>query len=178
MPTPITTTAPQKESGCLTHLLSEENWMSTAPQAHRGKNNSKMKHLVEVSLPRFQKDLEQEGKQLQSAPDNAPGPPNTPQVQINAAILKGFQIYGGVHCPALAIFADPHALPADAPADSTKRATQVAEDQARTSEQAEAFQVGNPSATVIRIPNASYFVFRSNETEVLREMNAFIAKLP
>jgi non-heme chloroperoxidase len=137
-----------------------------------------IKHLLEVSLPRFQKDLEQDGKQLQSTPDNAPGPPNSPQVQINAAILKGFQIFGGVHCPVLAIFADPHALPANAPTDSAKRATQIAEDQARTSEQAEAFQLGNPSATVIRIPNASHFVFRSNEAEVLREMNAFITKLP
>ena len=62
-------------------------------------------------------------------------------MQINAAILKGFQIYGGVHLPSVGDFADPHALPADAPTDAAKRAfTQIAEDQTRTSEQAEAFQ--------------------------------------
>jgi len=46
------------------------------------------------------------------------------------------------------------------------------------SEQADAFQAGNPQARVVRIANANHFVFRSNEADVLREMNGFIAKLP
>jgi len=35
-----------------------------------------------------------------------------------------------------------------------------------------------PSAHVVRIPNANHYVFLSNEADVLREMNAFIATLP
>jgi len=31
---------------------------------------------------------------------------------------------------------------------------------------------------VVRIPHATHYVFRSNEADVLREMNAFIATLP
>jgi hypothetical protein len=54
----------------------------------------------------------------------------------------------------------------------------IADDLARTSEQTDAFQAGNPSAHVVRLPNADHLMFRSNEADVLREMNAFIAKLP
>ena len=139
---------------------------------------AQVEHLLKVSLPRYQKLLEQEEKRLQNVPDNAPGPPDTPRVRINAAILKGFEIFGGVHCPMLAIFADPHTLPPNTPDDPTKRAAALAEDKARVSEQADAFQAGNSSATVIRIPNASHFVFRSNEAEVHRAIDAFVAGLP
>lgn len=139
---------------------------------------AQVEHLLKVSLPRYQKLLEQEEKRLQSVPDNAPGPPNTPQVKINAAILKGFEIFGGVHCPVLAIFADPHTLPPNATDEPAKHAAALAEDKARVSEQADAFQAGNPSATVIRIPNASHFIFRSDEAEVLRAIDAFVAGLP
>jgi len=36
---------------------------------------------------------------------------------------------------------------------------------------------GVPIARVVRIPNADHYVFESNETDVLREMNMFIARL-
>lgn len=137
-----------------------------------------VEHLLNVSLPRYQKELEQEVKRLQMVPVNAPGPPDIPRVRINAAVLKGFEIYSGVRGPVLAIFADPHALPPNAPADPAKRAALLAADKALTSEQVDAFQAGNPSATVIRIPNANHFVFRSNEAEVLNAINSFASSLP
>jgi non-heme chloroperoxidase len=159
------------DSGALRREL--EQFSYPAPPLER---KAQTKHLLETSLPRFERDLQEYQKQLQAMPDNAPGPPNTPAVQINAAIVRGFQIYKGVQCPVLAIFADPHAPPPQGASDSVKRAAVVAD--AHTSAQADAFQAGNPSARVIRLANASHFVFRSNEAEVLREMNAFIAKLP
>jgi pimeloyl-ACP methyl ester carboxylesterase len=54
----------------------------------------------------------------------------------------------------------------------------VASDQARTGAQATAFEKGLPSSHVVRLPNADHYVFRSNEADVLREMNAFIGNLP
>jgi len=39
---------------------------------------------------------------------------------------------------------------------------------------AKAFEQGLPGARVLRIPNASHYVFRSHEADVLREMIAFI----
>ena len=35
------------------------------------------------------------------------------------------------------------------------------------------FEAGVPSAKVVRIPHADHYVFRSNEADVLREVNAF-----
>ena len=43
--------------------------------------------------------------------------------------------------------------------------------------QAKAFEVQVPQAQIIRIANADHYVFRSNEAEVVRDMNAFIASL-
>jgi hypothetical protein len=45
-------------------------------------------------------------------------------------------------------------------------------------DQAKAFETGLPSARVVRLYDASHYVFRSNEADVLREMEAFIASLP
>jgi hypothetical protein len=44
--------------------------------------------------------------------------------------------------------------------------------------QVAAFERQVPSAHVVRIPHATHYVFRSNEADVLREMNTFIATLP
>jgi pimeloyl-ACP methyl ester carboxylesterase len=44
--------------------------------------------------------------------------------------------------------------------------------------QAKAFEAGLPLARVVRLPHADHYVFRSNETDVLREMKAFINSLP
>jgi non-heme chloroperoxidase len=134
-------------------------------------------HLLKTSLPRFEKDLELYQKQLEEMPENAPGPPNNPQVKINAAIVKRFQIYKGVHCPQLAIFANPHTLPPNRPTDPEKRAALIAEDLATTSAEADAIQTGNPSVRVVQLPNASHWAVGSNEADVLGEINAFIATL-
>jgi pimeloyl-ACP methyl ester carboxylesterase len=86
-----------------------------------------------------------------------PNPRNPPP--IPTAIQFGAEKYTEIHVPILAFFAlpqvfDPH-----------------------TSEQADAFEAGLPSAHVVRLQNADHFVFNSNEAEVFREMNAFLAKL-
>jgi hypothetical protein len=46
-----------------------------------------------------------------------------------------------------------------------------------TENQAKAFETQVPNAHVVRLPNADHYVFRSNESDVLREMNAFITGL-
>jgi alpha-beta hydrolase superfamily lysophospholipase len=45
-------------------------------------------------------------------------------------------------------------------------------------DQAAAFEAGVTSARVVRLENASHEVFRSNESEVLREIHDFIEGLP
>lgn len=46
-----------------------------------------------------------------------------------------------------------------------------------TGRQSEAFEKGVPTARVVRLPNADHYIFRSNEADVMREMNAFLAGL-
>lgn len=135
-------------------------------------------HLLNVSLPRLERDIQEGLKQALNAPDNAPMPPDTPTARASIALRRGTEIYTGVKCPVLAIFAVPHDFGPLGKTDPTVRAEMVAKDRAEVSEQADAFQSGNPQARVVRIANANHFVFRSNEADVLREIHDFISKLP
>ena len=99
-------------------------------------------------------------------------------MQAGIAFRKGVQIYSAVKCPVLAIYAVPHSIPESMEKDPARRAQIIADDLVTTSAQIDAFQAGNPSARVVRIPNANHLVYQSNEADVVREMNAFIAGLP
>ena len=81
-------------------------------------------------------------------------------------------------CPVLAFYALPHDFSKMRDWDEKKLAEKTAEDKASTGAQADAFEKGNPGAHVVRLANADHFVFKSNETDVLREIDAFTAKLP
>jgi len=106
--------------------------------------------------------------------DPVPGPPTTPLPPILDAIMNGTQKYTRIPVPILAIYALPHD-PGPA-ASAALRAEFDARDQ-KGEAQAKAFESGLPTARVVRIPHANHYVFLSNEAEVLREMEAFIAGL-
>ncbi len=133
-------------------------------------------HLLETSLPRLERDIQEGLKLSQGAPNTTP--PDSPTMQAGIAIRKGVQIYSAVKCPVLAIYAVPHSIPESMEKDPARRAQIIADDLVTTSAQIDAFQAGNPSARVVRIPNANHLVYQSNEADVVREMNAFIAGLP
>lgn len=79
------------------------------------------------------------------------------------AIHAGRQKYTHIPVPILAIYSLPPGF-GDLPIG--------------TEAQAKAFEAGVPSARVVRLPHARHEVFSSNEEDVLREMNAFIGRLP
>jgi non-heme chloroperoxidase len=84
---------------------------------------------------------------------------NQPQpltLTLEQAVLAGMQRYTDIPVPVLAIFAWSEAVEA----------------------QAKSLETGLPSARVVRLTNANHYVFESNESDVLREMNAFINSLP
>jgi non-heme chloroperoxidase len=134
-----------------------------------------LKLLVERDLPRFGQDLAAMQKQIASLPDDTPSPPDTPENRAAAAVSRGVEVHGRVQCPALAIFAIPHDFAYVQ--DAKERARLAAEDTIHTGGQADAFQKGNRQAHVVRIANASHFVFQSNEADVLREIDEFAAGL-
>ena len=133
---------------------------------------------IAESLPRFEKELAPYQARFASAPDNAPAPPDTVANRVDVAIFRGEQKFGGVKCPILALYADPHSFGDrfKGQPDALKAAQE--QDKAETSAQADAFKRGNPQAVVIRIPNAEHFIFRSNEAEVRKALDQFIGALP
>ena len=108
-------------------------------------------------------------------PDAAEGA-QSPQAQISYAIMSGEEKYTEIKCPVLAIFAVPHDRGPGA-GDAAASAVADAADLAQTGAQADAFAAGIPSAHVVRLAHANHSLFRSNEADVLREMNAFLATL-
>jgi non-heme chloroperoxidase len=142
------------------------------------KERKQMLDEIARTLPRFEKDLGPYRERMSAAPDNAPGPPDTPEVRVDIAIFRGEQKFSGVKCPVLAIYADPHSFGDQFKDNPEALKAAQAKDQTETSAQVDAFQKGNPQATVLRIANADHFIFRSNEAEVLQAISLFTASLP
>lgn len=129
---------------------------------------------LSTSVLQLEKDLPEEAKRL--AP--MAGTPSAPPPPISLAMLFGEQKYTEIHVPILAIFAVPHSFDRVFRNDASAKAAMVAADLAHTSALANAFEAGVPSARVVRLPNADHYVFNSNEADVLREVNIFLAGLP
>jgi pimeloyl-ACP methyl ester carboxylesterase len=145
----------------------------------RGFQDPKEIHDLQEASAQLDKDLRALETQRALMPLQPPRPVNAPPPPpILMAISKGREKYTDIHVPVLAIFADPHDFGQLYKDNLQARAAVVENDRATTSAQADAFQAGVPSARVIRIPNADHFIFRSNEADVIREMNAFLAGVP
>ncbi|MFY9852725.1 MAG: alpha/beta hydrolase [Terracidiphilus sp.] len=142
------------------------------------KERKQLLNEIAQNLPRFEKEFGPYHERFAGVPDNAPSPPDTPEVRVDIAIFRGEQKFDAVKCPALAIYADPHSFGDQFKDQPEALKAAQAKDQVETTSQADAFQKGNPKATVLRIANADHFIFRSNEAEVLKAMDTFIASLP
>ncbi len=99
-----------------------------------------------------------------------------------AELLKGMKAYAAIPLPALFVFAVPHGLGSwiDESADPKVRSAAAAYDAAVTSateRQAKAIEDGVPASRVVRLAGAHHYVYLSNESDVLREMLAFIAPM-
>jgi non-heme chloroperoxidase len=125
-----------------------------------------IQELLETGLPRLQGVLREWQKELEATPAallTALAQAATHIPPAVPVIHAGRQKYTHIPVPILAIYALPPGF-GDLPIG--------------TEAQAKAFEAGVPSARVVRLPHARHEVFSSNEEDVLREMNAFIATLP
>lgn len=141
------------------------------------KDRKSLLNDIAEMLPRFEKDLDLFRQLVEATPANEPEPPDTPEKRVEMAMQLGEQRFGGVKCPVLAISAVPHSFGNRFKNDPIALKAAQRRDEARTSALADAFQKVNPQATVLRIKDASHAIFISNEAEVLRAMNTFIATL-
>lgn len=118
-------------------------------------------------LALFQQQVERMSKNLDSlpppAPNAAPEPPN-PVAAYNQAQDKGQRAFIDVKGPILVIAAAPHDRFKGRPPKEYERETQ----------RLTALEKRLPNARIVRIPFASHFIYRSNEAQVVREMNAFM----
>jgi len=140
-----------------------------------------IQELLETDLPRLERVLREEEKTLQAIPAALLAARAQAAGQLPRAVAEmhaGRQKYTHIPVPILAIYALPPNSENLPSADPAERAAFEARTAATNEAQAKAFEAGVPSARVVRLPHARHEVFSSNEEDVLREMNAFIASLP
>ncbi len=127
--------------------------------------------------------VEHEIKQLEQNTKDLPPTPVSPRMTPELfAIMEGRERFTTIHTPALVIMAGverekPDLITGDDPQSRAAAARQVL-DMRRKEQPYPIFARQVPSAHVIRIPHATHYIFQSNEADVLREMNTFIATLP
>jgi non-heme chloroperoxidase len=133
---------------------------------------------ISVDAAALDRDLREAMERDPAVPELHPPSSSVPPILL--AINLGGEKYTKIPVPILAIFACPHNFGFDRALQNNPslKAEIEAEDRFGTSRQADAFQAGLPSAHVVRLANADHYVFRSNEADVVREMNAFLAQLP
>ncbi len=146
-------------------------------QSGGGDTRTLMQELIETTLPGFERDLRERQNLLppEVVPVAAQQQMLTPMAE--RAILSGAQKYTNIRGPVLAIYAVPRDPP---PAVRSNPAALAAFEAGNANREAQtkAFETGVPSARVVRLAHANHFVFVSNEADVLREMNAFLDRLP
>jgi pimeloyl-ACP methyl ester carboxylesterase len=124
---------------------------------------------LEAAVAGFETVLHHDNAEVANMP---PLPPRSP---VGAALNFGMQKYQSIPVPVLAIYACPHhrgRLP-----DSPRKIALIADDKARCGEWADNFRRCVPKAHLVIIPNADHYVYLSNETQVVSEMNSFLSTL-
>lgn len=142
-----------------------------------------MKELV-GGLPGFERVLKEQLEDLDALSaqgDIAPQPSvgaaqsERPSVAAARAIVAGEQKYTRIPVPILAIYALPHDMGDNNPAAAAAEARDIT---SITGPQVSAFKAGIPLARVVPLPHASHYIFQSNQSDVIREIVAFIHTLP
>jgi non-heme chloroperoxidase len=146
-------------------------------QPGKGPNDTRpvIRELLQT-LPQFERELKTELAWQDALPTAMHEGSSTSMPAASQAIIAGAQKYSRI--PILAIFAVPHDMGPAINNDQVLRAKFDEQDGAWVEAQASAFEKGLPTARVVRLPHANHFVFRSNEADVLREIEAFIDGLP
>ena len=152
---------------------------AATPQAKR----ALIQQMLKTNLPDYKESLEQMSAALQSIPDQPPPPEKTlssRSYRVTQAVHDGEQEYTTITCPLLAVFNEPTppVLKPDADANAKAQAARFAVNLKGLHEQQQAFEALGSNARVIRIKDANHYVFRSNEEDVLRKVNDFIATVP
>ncbi len=128
-----------------------------------------------ANLERVQKEVSEHQLDTQDLPPTPVSPRMTPDL---FAIMEGRERFTTTHAPALVIFGtDPNPVTGDDPQAQAKAVRQALMMRDKDTQIA-TWKRQVPSAQMVLIPHATHYVFQSNEADVLRAMNDFIATLP
>lgn len=131
------------------------------------------------SVAQLHRDLDEESVRLAEMAEVPPPPPPPP---IPLAIWFGMEKFTKIEAPAMAIFACPHdmtpAFRGPLAHDVMAQTAMRANDLQRCTDWANSFERAMPADPVVRIADASHFVFVSNPDAVERAMRDFLGKLP
>jgi non-heme chloroperoxidase len=108
---------------------------------------------------------------------------NPPGGAMLMSVISGGKKFTAIPSPALMVFANPHGLGAwveenTDPKVRTAAKAYSAELSSLASKQENAVKDAVPAARVITLAGAHHYIFLSNETDVLRALNAFLSELP
>ena len=126
-------------------------------------------------------------QQWDSTPDGRVGKARGAEFPGNATLMAtlttGIRKYTNIPVPVLAILGSPHGQEAWIDNSTDPRVHEAAKAysaalEALVARQLKTFEDGVPTARIVRVPGAHHYVFLSNETDVLREINAFLRSLP
>ena len=126
---------------------------------------------IQTQLPKLQASLQRTTEMLEGAPDEQHGP-ERPAARTGNKIIANARRYDAAPVPMLAIAAMPRRCTPNCDKPFMKRIMDA--DAARL----DLFEKSAPQAKVVRLANASHFIWRSNADDVVREMNAFLDGLP
>lgn len=121
---------------------------------------------VQGALPNLQKALSDATEATASMP--ALAAPQTPEDLAGNKVFDNTRRYGPLKVPVLAIVAEPHQCGKNCDKPFMRKI--MAADVARSA----TFEKQSPDARLVRIAGAGHYIWRSNEAQVEREMNAFL----
>jgi pimeloyl-ACP methyl ester carboxylesterase len=146
---------------------------AVSPQEERG-----LLLAIAAELPGFENDVKARLKELANTTDMTAEAVTEERKRRQSregistrAIQEGRQAFQNVRCLALAIFAVPHQRGDNPDADADLK------DAARAEPLIRAFEKAVPRARIVGLPHANHYVFTSNQAEVIREIDVFVATL-
>lgn len=154
-------------------LLSAESLRQDMARLYAGPTEAGLQHLGS-DLSSLQTDIAAAQPVLGAMKAPAQAAPQNLNDRLATAVTLGAEKFTAIPGPVLAFFAVQPKVPADLPAPQR---AQLLMQGALQAKQADAFAAGVPNARVVRLPGAVHRVWLSDEAEVVREMNAFMAKL-
>ena len=120
--------------------------------------------------------------QRESTPEGGVGRQrDLPGTALFMPLMTGTKKYTAIPVPALVIFANPHSQGAwvdenKDPSVQIAARTYSTALEVLTERQEKSIENGVPTAHVITLPGANHYVFLSNESEVLKDIDAFLAR--